>query len=220
MKFALITEGASEHRIIKHIIAKYFKDQEPDINQIQPKILNEKQETTGGWVEVLKYCEREELKSIMVENDYLVIQIDTDQSQNAPFDINHLKPTGKEKTPTELLKDVLDKLNSLILPEIKAAYSEKIFFAISIHTLECWLLPIYTSNHKSDIKGCFATLNKEIVKKNIKSISAAKNSPSSQQSYRSILSNWKRKKEIEDSAQCNAGFKFFVAGLGGILIES
>ena len=45
MKFALITEGPSEHRIIKHIIAKYFKDQEPEINQIQPKIVNEKQET-------------------------------------------------------------------------------------------------------------------------------------------------------------------------------
>lgn len=97
MKFALITEGVSEHRIIKHIIAKFFKEQEPDINQIQPKMLNEKQETTGGWVEVLKYCEREELRSILIENDYLVIQIDTDQSQTTPFNINHLKPTGEEK---------------------------------------------------------------------------------------------------------------------------
>jgi hypothetical protein len=220
MKFALITEGASEHRIIKHIIAKYFKDQEPDTNQIQPKILNEKQETTGGWVEVLKYCEREELKSIMVENDYLVIQIDTDQSQNAPFSINHLKPTGDEKTPAELLEDVLGKLKSLILPEIKAAYSEKIFFAVSIHTLECWLLPLYyTNNHKSDTKGCLVTLNTELVKKNIKPISS-KNTPIAQRSYDSILSNWKKKNEIINSAQFNVGFKFFVDGLGGILIKS
>jgi hypothetical protein len=213
MKFALITEGVSEHRIIKHILTKYFKDQEPDINQIQPKILDEKQETTGGWVEVLKYCEREELKDIFVENDYLVIQIDTDQSQNAPFSINHLKPTGEEKTTNELLHDVLNKLNSLILPDIKAAYSDKIFFAISIHTLECWLLPLfYVNNHKLDTKGCLATLNIELTKKSIKPISV-KNNSFAQQSYRTILSNWKKKKEIEDSAQFNVGFKFFIDGL-------
>lgn len=213
MKFALITEGVSEHRIIKHILTKYFKDQEPDINQIQPKVLDEKQETTGGWVEVLKYCEREELKDIFVENDFLVIQIDTDQSQNAPFSINHLKFTGEEKTTNELLHDVLNKLNSLILPDIKAAYSDKIFFAISIHTLECWLLPLfYTNNHKSDTKGCLATLNTELSKKNIKPISV-KNNSFAQQSYRSILSNWKKKSEIVASAQCNIGFKAFIESL-------
>jgi hypothetical protein len=213
MKFALITEGVSEHRIIKHILTKYFKDQEPDINQIQPKILDEKQETTGGWVEVLKYCEREELKDIFVENDYLVIQIDTDQSQNAPFSINHLKPTGEEKTTNELLHDVLNKLNSLISPDIKAAYGNKIFFAISIHTLECWLLPLfYMNNHKSDTKGCLSTLNIELIKKNIKPIST-KNSPFAQQTYRSILSNWKKKSEIVASAQYNVGYKRFVESL-------
>jgi hypothetical protein len=219
MKFALITEGVSEHRIIKHIITKYFKDQEPDINQIQPKILDEKQETTGGWVEVLKYCERKELKDIFVENDYLVIQIDTDQSQNAPFSINHLIPTGEEKTTNELLHDVLNKLNSLISPDIKATYSDKIFFAISIHTLECWLLPLfYVNNHKSDTKGCLSTLNIELTKKNIKPISI-KNSPIAQQSYRSILSNWKKKSEIVASAQYNVGFKGFVESLDLIKVS-
>jgi hypothetical protein len=214
MKFALITEGVSEFNIIKHIIVKYFKDQDPYINPIQPIILNDKQETTGGWVEVLKYCEREEkLKNLMLYNDYLVIQIDTDQSQNAPFNINHLKPTGEEKTTNELLHDVLNKLNSLISPDIKATYSDKIFFAISIHTLECWLLPLfYVNNHKSDTKGCLSTLNSELVKKSIKPIST-KNSPSAQQSYRSILINWKKKSEIIASAQFNIGFKGFLESL-------
>ena len=32
MRFALITEGPSEHRVIKHIISKYFKDQDTEIN--------------------------------------------------------------------------------------------------------------------------------------------------------------------------------------------
>ncbi len=42
MTFALITEGISEHRIIKHILLKCFKEFDPDINQIQPKISNDK----------------------------------------------------------------------------------------------------------------------------------------------------------------------------------
>ena len=61
MNFGLITEGASEHKIIKHLVSRYFKDEMLIINQIQPKIVNDRQETTGGWNEVLKYCEREEI---------------------------------------------------------------------------------------------------------------------------------------------------------------
>lgn len=45
MKFALITEGPSEHKIIKHILSKYFKGFDPEINQIQPKIVDGKQDS-------------------------------------------------------------------------------------------------------------------------------------------------------------------------------
>jgi len=134
MKFALITEGPSEHRIIKHIIAKYFRDKEPEINQIQPKIVNEKQETTGGWNEVLKYCEREELKDIFIENDYLIIQIDTDQSQTKPFNVSHSKHTNKLKTVDELYIDVVEKLKGLIKSEILETYNDKIS-SLFVYTL-------------------------------------------------------------------------------------
>ena len=76
MNFGLITEGASEHKIIKHLVSRYFKDEMLIINQIQPKIVNDRQETTGGWNEVLKYCEREEINGALIENDYIIIQID------------------------------------------------------------------------------------------------------------------------------------------------
>lgn len=61
MTFALVTEGISEHRIIKHLISKYLKDLDPDINQMQPRLTdNEKKQSDGsigGWVEVLKYSQ-------------------------------------------------------------------------------------------------------------------------------------------------------------------
>jgi len=208
MKFALITEGVSEHRIIKHVISKYFKDNDPEINQIQPKVINDKQETIGGWNEVLSYCERQELEDILIENDYLVIQIDTDQSQTAPFSVNHLKE-GHTKTDEELHKDIQTKLTSLIKRNILQNYNNKILFAICIHTIECWLLPIYyTNNNKSAVINCLDKLNKELRRKDIHIIPVRdKNNAQSIRAYEAVLGNWSRKIEIASSAQHNVGFK-------------
>ena len=43
MTFALISEGASEHNIIKYILQTYFKEDEPYINMAYPKISNHTQ---------------------------------------------------------------------------------------------------------------------------------------------------------------------------------
>lgn len=221
MTFALITEGVSEHRIIKHIISKYFKDKEPEINQIQPKIVNDKQSVQGGWNEVLKYCQNDELHDIFIENDYLIIQIDTDQSPKIPFNIPHLKKdeqTGNQisKTVEELHNDVRIKLESLINSEIIEKQKDKIFFAICTHTIECWLLPIYYSNnHKSDINTCIGSLNSQLKKKNIQQLSSTggKNTPQSIKTYDLILKNWKKRKDIDDSASHQYGFNYFLKSL-------
>jgi hypothetical protein len=227
MNFALITEGPSEHRIIKHIIAKYFKDQEPEINQIQPKIINEKQETVGGWNEVLKYCERDEVKDIFVENDYLVIQIDTDQSQTKPFGISHTKQDAAtkvivNKTVGDLHAEVVEKLRSLIRPEILAVYGDRIFFAICVHTIECWLLPLhFAEHHQSSTNNCLKILNINLRKRNIDQIPAKnKNSPQSIRTYETILRDWRKRADIVQSAKHNLAFQKFVDSLGNIPFPS
>lgn len=223
MKFALITEGVSEHRVLKHIISKYFKNNEPEINQVQPKLIKEKQENDGGWDEVLKYCQRKELRDIFIENDYLVIQIDTDQSFLNPFNIAHTKQdenTGKVilKTFEELRNDVIAKIENLIDPTILANHKNNIFYAISIHTIECWLLPIYyTNKHRNDISTCVGSLNVELKKiKNLKTLPtsrATKNSANSIKTYNSILSNWKKRKEIDESAKDQYSLGAFLESL-------
>jgi len=217
MKFALITEGVSEHRIIKHIILKYFKGKEVEVNQIQPQIINNKQDNNGGWNEVLKYCESEKLLDIFIENDFLVIQIDTDESQNAAFNISHAKQDNSLKTADELTHEVIKKITDSIAPELIAA--NKIFlFAICVHTIECWLLPIYyRNNHKTDIKSCLFSVNAEITKKNMNPISPKdKNGYKARKSYDNILKNWNSKKSITDSAKHNLGFKLFIDSLANL----
>jgi hypothetical protein len=224
MNFALITEGVSEYRIIKHILNKYFKEQNPDINQIQPKVVNDKQETVGGWNEVLKYCERKELNEIFIENDYLIIQIDSDMSNTIPFNVSHTKidpatASNVNKTFNELYEDITIKLQSLINVDVLDAHGHKIIFAVCIHTIECWLLPIFFSNHhKSDTQNCINTLNIELRKKNIHIISKGnKNSPLSIITYDLILKNWKKQQDIIDSSKHNIGFFNFINSLSLIL---
>lgn len=220
MNFALITEGPSEHKIIKHIVVKLFKEKDPDINQLQPKIVNDRQEkeSAGGWHEVLKYCERDDLQNIFIDNDYLIVQIDSDQSQTKPFNISHTKPDNELKTVDELHADIIEKLMALFKPEIIEAYGNKIFFAICIHTIECWLLPIYyNNNHKSDTRNCLDTLNKELRKKDIHIIATKeKNNLNSRRTYEAILGNWRKKQDIIKSAQHNDAFKNFIVSLQSI----
>ena len=51
MTIALVTEGISEYRITKHILTKYFKgyNEDIDINQMPPKLTeDEKKQADGG----------------------------------------------------------------------------------------------------------------------------------------------------------------------------
>lgn len=221
MKFALITEGASEHKVIKHIVSKYFRDFDPEINQIQPKLVNSKQLTEGGWNEVLKYCQRDEIKDILIENDYLIIQIDTDQSQTKPFSISHTNINGQPKTPDELHTDVTQKIEGLIKAEIKREYGQRIFLAICIHSIECWLLPLfYNNDRRNGGNNCLQTLNQALSRKNIHIIPAGvKNNPNSIRSYDTILKNIKRKNDIVDISQYNVGFSKFIRQLDRITLS-
>lgn len=214
MKFALITEGASEHRVIKHILSRYCKDSDPVINQIQPKLNKGKQLGIGGWNEVLKYCERkEELEAALVENDYIVIQIDTDMSEIEPYSVNKMEE-GQYIGHDKLWDKVRERLESA-LPETISR--DKIIYAISIHTIECWLLPVfYTDGKRCNVNNCLDTLNAAITKKNLHKITD-KNSFTSARVYDEILNNIKKQKDILACASYNVGFNNFVSQLNAVL---
>lgn len=217
MRFALITEGVSENRIIKQIISKYFKGHEIFFRDAQPQIVNDKQETVGGWNEVLKYCERTaDLKEIFINSDFLVIQIDTDMCETAPFNVRHLDADNRLKTLDNLYEDVIQKLKSQISEEILDQHSENIIFAICIHSIECWLLPLQLVNHHiTDTRNCLPTLNKELRRKNLKPIAlTTKNSPKSIVAYDAILRGWKKSDDIIEASENNIGFSKFIESLG------
>lgn len=222
MKFALIAEGVSEINIIDHIIYYYFKDNDPKVNPLQPpKTSNNKQDGSGGFQEVLKYCkETEKIKTAFIENNYLIIQIDTDKAQEAPLSVSLLDSNSVKKTSEQLYIDVLENLRRILKEEIINEYRERIIFAICIDTIECWLLPIYSRNNKKPHEtNCLKKLNKELASKDIHVITGDKNSSNSQRTYGIILSSLKKKNEIEKWSKYNIGFQKFIESLPKIETE-
>lgn len=223
VNIALVTEGISEHWVIKRIVEHYLKDKFESIdnvivNQIQPQISNNTQTKTGGWSEVLNFCKRtKDVEAALIEADCLIIQIDTDQSDKAPFNVSHHQQGSTPKTNEELYTDIVDKLRSIISSDVYAEYKDKIIFAICIHTIECWLLPIYyTNHHKTDIHKCLETLNKELKKRDLTTIPTKGQKNGRKIAYENILKSWKKKKDIETHSTHNVGFSNFITDLSEI----
>lgn len=214
ISFALITEGPSEHRVIKHLLQHFF-DEEPDIAQIQPQMINGKQGLTpGGWNEVLKYCSREnDLKNILEYNDYVLIQIDTDMCEEDPYSVPRMVE-GRMRTEEELYYAVRERLSSLIPETIDRS---RFVFAICINMIECWLLPVYENGIKGKaICNCIDRLNRSLRRNDIHIITE-KNSTEAQRVYGIILSNMKRRPEIERYAMIQWSFNRFVQDLEAML---
>lgn len=72
----------------------------------------------------------------------------------------------KKLLPEELIEKVIVKLVNSIGELYYQTNYNKIIFAISVHSTECWLLPLYyTDNKKSKLVNCLETLNQAINKK-------------------------------------------------------
>jgi hypothetical protein len=218
--FGIICEGPSDYRIVKRIVDVFFKGHEPFTSCYQPKQLSSGKSDYGGWPRVLECCSDDTLKEIFEFNDYAIIQIDTDCSQVSPFNVPHLGDDGQLKSHEQLCQDVIEKLNGLIVqPEVQANL-DRILFAICIHSIECWLLPIlYSDNHKENIINCINTLNRAIQQK-YKGLVVLKKSNKNENAgikvYDKLISDWKRNTDIVDTAQYNIGFNAFIQSLNKI----
>lgn len=214
-RFALISEGITDQVYIRKIIHILYKNKDVLVNALQPEpdaTDSSKQApgTFGGWENVLNFCESSELMQLAVlNNDFTIIQIDTDQCHHINFNISkHID--GVEKTSDQLVADVIEFIRNKIPIDILKDYGEKIIYAIAVDSLECWITPLY-SNEKFSIKfprSCENKLNLALSKKNIdynKTFDA----------YRKILSILD-KRRITNSCKINKSLSIFINSLPNI----
>lgn len=163
----IVGEGAADFTVLQYILAGYFRDPDIDPHPLQPIRDATHTFADGGWHQVLEYCQSEQFRGAFADNEYVIIQIDTDVSEAHPaYNIPHRDATGRLYTCDELVKLVQTKLIEQIGRDFYAAHHARILFAICVHSLECWLLPLYwTDSRRGRTENCLKSLNEQLAKK-------------------------------------------------------
>ena len=149
--FGLIAEGETDHAVLENILLGISgEDISDEITILQPDIDETAKGTLkefGGWYNVFQYCKSEDFKEAFQRVQYVVIQIDTDVSENLHYEIKQTDDTGKKLLPEILVEKVKSKFKQIIVDEFGKDFFEnnieRIIFAISVDEIECWLLPLY-----------------------------------------------------------------------------
>jgi hypothetical protein len=161
MNFGLACEGFTDHATITNILYGYYPNlKSRNITELQPAFdATDGRQYQGGWQILLKYLTLENFREAVVNIEYVILQIDTDASNG--FDVPHVDDNGNELSTDTLVVNVVDKLIAKINEGQSGFYTEhakKIIFAISVHSIECWLVDYYAQ--QAAIDDCFGVLKK------------------------------------------------------------
>ena len=211
VSFALITEGPTDQAVLRNIlIGLYGSDVE--VNGLQPlydatDTSRAKPNSFGNWENVFEYCQHANLDDLFLTNDYVIIQIDTDVAEHPNFGIN-LTKNGVDRPVIELVEDVRKKIIEKFNQLSYGSYKNQFAFAISVHSLECWLLPLYAQikNHEKKIKNCESRLKYETEKLGL-------NSNKEYRPYDELSRQYRKPKEFEKATQHHQSLALFLDSL-------
>jgi hypothetical protein len=188
--------------VIKAILIGYFGEDNISITPLNPD-----SKKLGGWGQVFKYCHSPDFQESFDANDYVIIHIDTDISPQ--YKIAQIDQDGNYLSPNQLIEKVKNKFKSLLDPEFYQRYGERIIFAIAVHSIECWLLPLYCEDaEKSEIDNCSARLEKTIIEKSILTRFVKKS-----KCYQRIALPYATKETLLENYSLNPSFKIFIEDL-------
>ena len=207
--FALITEGITDQVLIETLLAAFY-DEEPDVTEAQPlrdATDESRQATYAGWENVLKYCATDLFEQQFYTNHYVIIQIDTDVCGQKNFNIN-LKNGNKDRPTADIISDVCSHIISYIGTPVFQKYRERIIFAISIHPLECWLLPLFgkTAVEQKRTRQCAKHLEEVLKRFDL-------THEKDYEKYRILSAKYLEGKNVERARQNNSSLDFFLASL-------
>ena len=215
LNFGLIAEGTTDQVVLDNILIGYFDDingDEIQVNFIQPN--SDETDNFGGWYNVLEYCKSDIFKAGLNAdlNDYYIIQIDTDMPVCEKLKISMIGENQIEELP-QFVETIKTKIIAdYIGLETYEAFKNQIIFAIVVHEIECWLLPLYYKNNKQGkILGCLNTLNQALAKSNKRLLIAPKNK--SPKKYDKISRPFLKHKILQDEYDKNGSLKIFVKDL-------
>lgn len=160
--FAIIAEGVTDQAVLENILLGYFgnDEDEPVVTYVQPPrdaTPKGRDPAPGGWTLVFQSLQQGDHRKALQLNDYVVIHIDTDVSEDKGYDVRRRDAAGQPLTPAALIEQVRLRLLDAMGPELREQYSRRIVFAIAVDSIECWLLPLLYDGEpakKAKITGC------------------------------------------------------------------
>jgi len=163
MVLGLITEGPTDQVVLRHLLSRYFSDPDIDIRPVQPNTdSTDAADHFGGWKNVLNYCSSADMVAALEANDYVIVQIDTDVCEE--YGVKR-REHDNDLTDVQIVEKAKAVIIAKIGGELFDRFNNKIVFAISHDSIECWLLPLYyTDKTKSKTTNCCDTLNQELRK--------------------------------------------------------
>ncbi len=213
LKFAIASEGETDQIVIENILCGYYRDTDLrseigyvyPLDKTQQKRLEDK---FSNWELLLKHISTKRFRKDVINNKYMIVQIDTDISDHKNFGVSK-----HNLSIEELIEKVIERLISQIDSEREfyQKYKEKIIFAISVHSLECWILPIYAD--KKSIIQCEDKLKYAVAtskSKKIQKLKVDKKDGNAIANYKKLTSDFTKYKELMKIISKNKSFEIFI----------
>jgi hypothetical protein len=220
--FGIVSEGPTDQIIIQNILVGFFGDYDitSTIRFLQPLRDATDEDSVrekGGWFKVFEYCKSQYIIDAFEQNDFIIIQIDTDVCEEVNFDIKRNKENGDKKSDIELINDVKEKfieiLENRFGKERYKSIAHRIVYAICHNEIECWLLPIYYNDKtKEATNNCIHKLNKAITEK-VGCYIDPNNKANMAQQYWQISKPYMKNKELIAKSSENISLSLFIESL-------
>ena len=210
--FGIIAEGVTDQVVLRNILFGYFNDYDLIIKILQPvddTTDSSQMSTFGGWYNVFLYCKSDYLEVALQKNDFIIIQIDSDCSNEKHFDVPKIDGEKVEFFVERIRKRFQSVISESNGREEYDRIAERIIFAISVNSIECWLLPlVYNDKTQGATDNCLFKLNKKLP-------DGSKINPSKKDKriYQKISKDFIKTKTLQKAFPQNPSLKIFVESL-------
>lgn len=211
MKIGIIAEGITDIPVLSNIIAGVLNN-----NDISPNALFPSPPDEGGWGNVFQFLNEEDFITSLIEHDIIIIQLDADTCQDWGLGLKTFN--SKVDNISNYLKEIenamFEYITQILAKENSNEKLDKITLAISVGSIECWLLTFHESqsSKKSKTDNCINALNQFTNKKFGYTIDkgGAKQKYDLSKKYDDLSRQFLKTKNIEDSIKHNYSFQKFV----------
>lgn len=156
--FGLACEGPTDQITLENILMGVFEGLDDDeIAHVQPRFDKSDENATraeGNWIRLVEYLGAKRFEDDLAAHDYLIVQIDTDIAEEVHANIAIKDADDKRLPDATIVKNAVSRLIDAINandPNMYAKYEDKLIFAITINSLECWLINTFIDD---DAKVC------------------------------------------------------------------